>query len=165
MIFSFRLVPKPLILGLLGFSRSAIETRGRGRSNTGVLFEDVAGVDWAVAEFQSIVSMLLGDAKYDKLGAKLPKGILLEGAPGTGKTMLAKAVASEGGLPFFSANGSEFVEMFIGVAAARIRDLFRRARDAQPSIVFVDEIDTIGRSRGGDEGDPSRKEREQVRWS
>lgn len=105
--------------------------------------------------------MMIGDVGYDRMGARVPKGVLLEGPPGTGKTMLAKAVASEGGLPFFSANGSEFVEMFVGVAAARIRDLFRRAREQQPSIVFVDEIDTIGKARGGDEGDPSRKEREQ----
>jgi cell division protease FtsH len=126
-----------------------------------VIFEDVAGIDKAVTELQTTVEMMVGDVSYDKMGARVPKGVLLEGPPGTGKTLLAKAVASEGGLPFFSANGSEFVEMFVGVAAARIRDLFRRAREQQPAVVFVDEIDTIGKARGGDDGDPSRKEREQ----
>eukprot|EP00238_Polyblepharides_amylifera_P001098 CAMPEP_0196573372 /NCGR_PEP_ID=MMETSP1081-20130531/3272_1 /TAXON_ID=36882 /ORGANISM="Pyramimonas amylifera, Strain CCMP720" /LENGTH=767 /DNA_ID=CAMNT_0041891047 /DNA_START=162 /DNA_END=2465 /DNA_ORIENTATION=- len=116
----------------------------------GVRFDDVAGVDHAVTMFQEIIDIMLGDPRYAGIGATLPKGVLLEGPPGTGKTLLAKAVASEGGVPFFSANGSEFVEMYVGVAAARVRDLFAKARANTPAIIFIDEIDTIGRARGGE---------------
>lgn len=129
-------------------------------NTTGVLFSDVAGVDHAVLQFQEIIDIMLGDPRYKDIGATLPKGVLLEGPPGTGKTLLAKAVAGEAGVPFFSANGSEFVEMFVGVAAARVRDLFKKARANTPAIVFIDEIDTIGRARGKTSG-PDNDEREQ----
>jgi len=130
------------------------------KSTTGVRFTDVAGVDHAVDMFKEIIQLMVGDERYSKIGATLPKGVLLEGPPGTGKTLLAKAVACEAGVPFFSANGSEFVEMFVGVAAARVRDLFRRARRVTPAIVFIDEIDTIGRARGKSHG-ADNDEREQ----
>ena len=127
------------------FGRSrATRTVGLGRGNTGVLFEDVAGQDAAIRQFREVIGLIGGDVKFAVAGAKLPKGVLLYGPPGTGKTLLAKAVAGEAGVPFFSANGAEFVEMFVGVAAARVRDLFRRARAAAPSIIFIDEIDAIG---------------------
>lgn len=120
----------------LGKSRAA-RTSGLGRGNTGVLFADVAGQEPAIQAFQELISMILGNPRFKVAGAKLPRGVLLEGPPGTGKTLLARAVAGEAGVPFFSANGSEFVEMYVGVAAARVRDLFRRARAAAPSIIFI----------------------------
>lgn len=125
---------------------------------TGVTFDDVAGVDEAKAELQEIVSFLKDKEKYGRLGARIPKGILLVGPPGTGKTLMARAVAGEAGVPFFSISGSEFVEMFVGVGAARVRDLFEQARRAAPCIIFIDELDALGRARtpfsgygGGDE--------------
>lgn len=125
---------------------------------TGVTFDDVAGVDEAKAELQEIVSFLKDKDKYGRLGARIPKGILLVGPPGTGKTLMARAVAGEAGVPFFSISGSEFVEMFVGVGAARVRDLFEQARQAAPCIIFIDELDALGRARtpfsgygGGDE--------------
>jgi cell division protease FtsH len=125
---------------------------------TGVTFDDVAGVDEAKAELQEIVAFLKDKDKYGRLGARIPKGILLVGPPGTGKTLMARAVAGEAGVPFFSISGSEFVEMFVGVGAARVRDLFQQARDAAPCIIFIDELDALGRARspfggygGGDE--------------
>jgi len=125
---------------------------------TGVGFDDVAGVDEAKAELQEIVSFLQDKEKYGRLGARIPKGILLVGPPGTGKTLMARAVAGEAGVPFFSISGSEFVEMFVGVGAARVRDLFEQAREAAPCIIFIDELDALGRARtpfsalgGGDE--------------
>ena len=125
---------------------------------TGVTFDDVAGVDEAKAELQEIVSFLKDKDKYGRLGARIPKGILLVGPPGTGKTLMARAVAGEAGVPFFSISGSEFVEMFVGVGAARVRDLFEQARRAAPCIIFIDELDALGRARspfagygGGDE--------------
>lgn len=113
-----------------------------------VTFADVAGVDEAKFELQEVVSFLRDPASYGRLGAHVPKGILLVGPPGTGKTLLARAVAGEAGVPFFSISGSEFVEMFVGVGAARVRDLFEQARKAAPCIIFVDELDALGRSRG-----------------
>jgi cell division protease FtsH len=113
-----------------------------------VTFADVAGVDEAKFELQEVVSFLKDPTSYGRLGAHVPKGILLVGPPGTGKTLLARAVAGEAGLPFFSISGSEFVEMFVGVGAARVRDLFEQARKAAPCIIFVDELDALGRSRG-----------------
>jgi len=113
-----------------------------------VTFKDVAGVDEVVEELKEIVEFLKDPAKFQKLGARLPKGVLLVGPPGTGKTLLAKAVAGEANVPFFSISGSEFVEMFVGVGAARVRDLFQQAKQKAPCIVFIDEIDAIGRSRG-----------------
>jgi cell division protease FtsH len=111
-------------------------------------FDDVAGVDEAKAELQEIVGFLKNPEEYGRLGARLPKGILLVGPPGTGKTLLARAVAGEAGVPFFSINGSEFVEMFVGVGAARVRDLFAEASKQAPAIIFIDEIDALGRARG-----------------
>jgi cell division protease FtsH len=113
-----------------------------------VTFADVAGVDEAKFELQEVVSFLRDPKSYGRLGAHVPKGILLVGPPGTGKTLLARAVAGEAGVPFFSISGSEFVEMFVGVGAARVRDLFEQARKAAPCIIFVDELDALGRSRG-----------------
>ncbi|MDJ1650288.1 MULTISPECIES: ATP-dependent zinc metalloprotease FtsH [Gordonibacter] len=113
-----------------------------------VKFSDVAGVDEAVEEMQEIKDFLANPAKYQSMGAKIPRGCLLVGPPGTGKTLLARAVAGEAGVPFFSISGSDFVEMFVGVGASRVRDLFQQAKDASPAIIFIDEIDAVGRQRG-----------------
>ncbi|HUN69650.1 MAG TPA: ATP-dependent metallopeptidase FtsH/Yme1/Tma family protein, partial [Burkholderiales bacterium] len=115
---------------------------------TGVTFADVAGVDEAKAELQEVVAFLRDPKHYGRLGARIPKGILLVGPPGTGKTLLARAVAGEAGVAFFSISGSEFVEMFVGVGAARVRDLFEQARQKAPAIIFIDELDALGRARG-----------------
>jgi cell division protease FtsH len=117
-------------------------------SKVNVTFQDVAGLDEAKEEVMEIVDFLKNPKKYTSLGGKIPKGVLLVGPPGTGKTLLAKAVAGEAGVPFFSISGSDFVEMFVGVGASRVRDLFRQAREKAPCIVFIDEIDAIGRARG-----------------
>jgi cell division protease FtsH len=117
-------------------------------ASTGVTFADVAGVDEAKAELQEVVEFLKDPKKYGRLGARIPKGILLVGPPGTGKTLLARAVAGEAGVAFFSISGSEFVEMFVGVGAARVRDLFEQARAKAPAIIFIDELDALGRARG-----------------
>ncbi|MGF6401308.1 cell division protease FtsH [Pseudomonas frederiksbergensis] len=116
--------------------------------DTGVTFADVAGIDEAKAELVEIVSFLKDTARYERLGAHIPKGTLLVGPPGTGKTLVAKAIAGEAGVPFFSISGSEFVEMFVGVGAARVRDLFEQARQAAPCIIFIDELDALGKMRG-----------------
>ena len=116
-------------------------------TNTKVTFKDVAGVDEAKFELQEVVAFLRDPKAYGRLGARIPKGILLVGPPGTGKTLLARAVAGEASVPFFSISGSEFVEMFVGVGAARVRDLFEQARKAAPCIIFIDELDALGRSR------------------
>jgi cell division protease FtsH len=149
-----------LIFGLSGllFNRSqeggpAIFTVGKSKAriyaegSTGVTFDDVAGVDEAKTELQEIVDFLQHAAKYTRLGAKIPKGVLLVGPPGTGKTLLAKAIAGEAGVPFFSISGSEFIEMFVGVGASRVRDLFDQAKQQAPCIVFIDELDALGKSR------------------
>src|SRR5918996_439869 len=115
---------------------------------TGVTFADVAGVDEAKAELREVVEFLKDPKKYGRLGARVPKGVLLVGPPGTGKTLLARAVAGEAGVSFFSISGSEFVEMFVGVGAARVRDLFEQARQKAPAIIFIDELDALGRARG-----------------
>jgi cell division protease FtsH len=115
---------------------------------TGVSFADVAGVEEAKAELQEVVEFLKDPKRYGRLGARVPKGILLVGPPGTGKTLLARAVAGEAGVAFFSISGSEFVEMFVGVGAARVRDLFEQARQRAPAIIFIDELDALGRARG-----------------
>merc|ERR1719504_451435 len=134
--------------------------------DTGVLFEDVAGVDGAKLELQEVVDFLKNPDKYTQLGAKIPKGCLLVGPPGTGKTLLAKAIAGEAGVPFTSASGSEFVEMFVGVGASRVRDLFKKAKENSPCIIFIDEIDAVGRQRagasGGGMGGGGNDEREQT---
>ena len=116
--------------------------------NNKVTFKEVAGIDEAVEEVKEVVDFLRQPSKFTKLGAKLPKGVLLVGPPGTGKTLLAKAVAGEAGVPFFSISGSDFVEMFVGIGAARVRDLFAQAKTKAPCIIFIDEIDSIGKSRG-----------------
>jgi len=131
------------------------------RPDTGINFSDIAGVDEAKAEFEEIVSFLKEPEKYTVVGAKIPKGILLVGPPGTGKTLLAKAIANESDVPFFSVAGSEFVEMFIGIGAARVRDLFQKAAENAPCIVFIDEIDAVGRERGSGIGG-GNDEREQT---
>jgi cell division protease FtsH len=117
-------------------------------ADTGVRFEDVAGVDEAKDELREIVEFLRNPEQYGRLGGRMPKGVLLVGPPGTGKTLLAKAVAGEAKVPFFSISGSEFVEMFVGVGAARVRDLFSQAREKAPAIIFIDELDALGRARG-----------------
>ena len=116
--------------------------------NTGVTFDDVAGCDEAKVELQEVIDFLKNPERYKELGAKIPKGVLLVGPPGTGKTLLARAVAGEAGVKFFSLSGSDFVEMFVGVGAARVRDLFQQAKASAPCIVFIDELDAIGRQRG-----------------
>nr|WP_319527841.1 ATP-dependent zinc metalloprotease FtsH [Pseudomonas laurentiana] len=132
--------------GLMGVGKSRAKIFVQ--RETGVTFADVAGIDEAKAELVEIVSFLKDKAKYARLGAHIPKGILLVGPPGTGKTLVAKAVAGEAGVPFFSISGSEFVEMFVGVGAARVRDLFEQARAAAPCIIFIDELDALGKMRG-----------------
>jgi cell division protease FtsH len=127
-----------------------------------VTFEDVAGVDEAEAELVEVVDFLRHPQKYTALGARIPKGVLLVGTPGTGKTLLARAVAGEAGVPFFSLSGSEFVEMFVGLGAARMRDLFQEAKKRAPCIVFIDELDAIGKSRGGVATFSTHDEREQT---
>ena len=113
-----------------------------------VTFDDVAGLDEEKGNLQEVVDFLKNSEKYIQLGARIPKGVLLVGPPGTGKTLIAKAVAGEAGVPFFSISGSDFVEMFVGVGASRVRDLFEEAKKNAPCIVFIDEIDAVGRSRG-----------------
>lgn len=132
-------------LTTIGKSRAKVYVE----TDTKVTFADVAGVDEAKAELQEMVAFLKTPETYGRLGARAPKGVLLVGPPGTGKTLLARAVAGEAGVPFFSISGSEFVEMFVGVGAARVRDLFEEARKAAPCIIFIDELDALGRSRAG----------------
>jgi cell division protease FtsH len=136
-------------------------TKGVNKDQPQVTFADVAGLDEAVEELQEIKEFLESPSKFQQMGAKIPKGVLLFGPPGTGKTLLAKAVAGEAGVPFFSISGSDFVEMFVGVGASRVRDLFNQAKDAAPAIVFVDEIDAVGRHRGAGLGG-GHDEREQT---
>jgi cell division protease FtsH len=133
--------------GLMGFGRSRAR-RYDQEQETKVTFDDVAGIDEAENELVEIVDFLKDPKKYTRLGGTAPKGVLLVGPPGTGKTLLAKAVAGEAGVPFFSMSGSEFVEMIVGVGAARVRDLFKQAREHAPAIIFIDELDAIGRARG-----------------
>lgn len=130
--------------------------------STGITFKDVAGQDEAKESLEEIIDFLHNPGKYTAIGAKLPKGALLVGSPGTGKTLLAKAVAGEAGVPFFSISGSDFVEMFVGVGASRVRDLFKEAAKVAPCIIFIDEIDTIGKSRDGGKFGGGNDEREQT---
>ena len=141
----------------IGKSRAQVYEKGK---STNVTFEDVAGLHGAKEEIQEIVDFLKNPEKYTELGAKIPKGALLVGPPGTGKTLLAKAVAGEAKVPFFSLSGSDFVEMFVGVGASRVRDLFKQAKEKSPAIIFIDEIDAIGRARGKNNGMGSNDERE-----
>ena len=113
-----------------------------------VTFKDVAGAEEAKEELEEIKEFLKSPEKFNNLGAKIPKGVLLGGPPGTGKTLLARAVAGESEVPFYSISGSDFVEMFVGVGASRVRDLFKKAKESAPSIIFIDEIDAVGRMRG-----------------
>jgi cell division protease FtsH len=129
--------------------------------NTQINFEDVAGLEEAKEEVMEVVDFLKNPKKYTSLGGKIPKGVLLVGPPGTGKTLLAKAVAGEAGVPFFTISGSDFVEMFVGVGASRVRDMFEQAKKQAPCIVFIDEIDAVGRHRGGGHGG-GNDEREQT---
>ncbi|MBC8389669.1 MAG: ATP-dependent zinc metalloprotease FtsH [Actinobacteria bacterium] len=144
---------------VLQFGKSKARLVGKGKKR--VTFKDVAGVDEAVEELREIEEFLENPSKFKAMGAKIPKGVLLYGPPGTGKTLLARAVAGEAGVPFFSISGSEFVEMFVGVGASRVRDLFNQAKANQPSIVFMDEIDAVGRHRGAGLGG-GHDEREQT---
>ncbi len=130
-------------------------------AKTGVLFDDVAGIEEAKEELQEVVTFLKKPERFTAVGARIPKGVLLVGPPGTGKTLLAKAIAGEAGVPFFSISGSEFVEMFVGVGASRVRDLFKKAKENAPCIIFIDEIDAVGRQRGAGIGG-GNDEREQT---
>ncbi|WP_251197462.1 ATP-dependent zinc metalloprotease FtsH [Anaerotardibacter muris] len=168
------LLPILLIAGLLFFFFSQMNKANNSQMSFGkakakksveehpdVKFSDVAGVDEAVEEMQEIKDFLDNPAKYQAMGAKIPRGCLLVGPPGTGKTLLARAVAGEAGVPFFSISGSDFVEMFVGVGASRVRDLFKQAKEAAPAIIFIDEIDAVGRQRGAGLGG-GHDEREQT---
>jgi cell division protease FtsH len=130
-------------------------------AETGVMFDDVAGVEEAKEDLEEVVTFLKQPERFTSVGAKIPKGVLLVGPPGTGKTLLAKAIAGEAGVPFFSLSGSEFVEMFVGVGASRVRDLFKRAKENSPCLIFIDEIDAVGRQRGAGIGG-GNDEREQT---
>src|SRR5476649_301166 len=143
----------------MNFGKSRAKLYGSDKKK--VTFKEVAGADEAKQELQEIVEFLKYPTKFEALGAKIPKGVLLFGPPGTGKTLLARAVAGEAGVPFFSISGSEFVEMFVGVGASRVRDLFEQAKQASPCIVFMDEIDAVGRHRGAGLGG-GHDEREQT---
>ncbi|TMA75932.1 MAG: ATP-dependent zinc metalloprotease FtsH [Deltaproteobacteria bacterium] len=146
--------------GLMAIGKS--KARVYVETDTKVTFADVAGVDEAKAELQEVVSFLKDPKEHGRLGARMPKGVLLVGPPGTGKTLLAKAVAGEAGVAFFSISGSEFVEMFVGVGAARVRDLFEQARAKAPCIIFIDELDALGRARGAVPGLGGHDEKEQT---
>jgi cell division protease FtsH len=147
------------VLGQFGRSRAK---RVEAETQT-VTFEDVAGIDEAENELVEVVDFLRHPEKYQKLGARIPRGVLLSGLPGTGKTLLARAVAGEAGVPFFSASASEFIEAIVGIGASRVRDLFQQAKEAAPAIIFIDELDAIGRSRGGSGGSlGGHDEREQT---
>jgi cell division protease FtsH len=145
-MFLSRRVAQGLGGGLMSIGKS--KAKIYVEADTGVRFDDVAGVDEAKDELREIVDFLKDPQQYGRLGARMPKGILLVGPPGTGKTLLAKAVAGQAKVPFFSISGSEFVEMFVGVGAARVRDLFEQARTKAPAIIFIDELDALGRARG-----------------
>nr|QCI08239.1 Cell division protein FTSH [Pterothamnion crispum] len=175
-LISNLLFPLILIIGLAFlFRRSSNGPGGPGQAmsfgkskalfqmeaKTGIIFDDVAGIDEAKEEFEEVVTFLKKPERFTAVGAKIPKGVLLVGPPGTGKTLLAKAIAGEANVPFFSISGSEFVEMFVGVGASRVRDLFKKAKDNAPCIVFIDEIDAVGRQRGTGVGG-GNDEREQT---
>ena len=147
-----------------GGTKSAMnfaKTNARLNHNIKVRFSDVAGAEEEKAELAEVVDFLKNPKKFSELGARIPKGVLLVGPPGTGKTLFAKAVAGEAGVPFFSISGSDFVEMFVGVGASRVRDLFDAAKKSMPCIVFIDEIDAVGRQRGTGMGG-GHDEREQT---
>ncbi len=143
----------------MNFAKS--KARFQMEAKTGVMFDDVAGIEEAKEELQEVVTFLKKPERFTAVGARIPKGVLLIGPPGTGKTLLAKAIAGEAGVPFFSISGSEFVEMFVGVGASRVRDLFKKAKENAPCIIFIDEIDAVGRQRGAGIGG-GNDEREQT---
>ena len=145
--------------GIMSIGRSKAKTFSSDRPST--TFEDVAGYSGVKQEISEVVDFLKTPARFKEIGAKIPKGVLLVGPPGTGKTLIARAVAGEAGVPFMSVSGSDFMEMFVGVGASRVRDLFQTARKQAPAIVFVDEIDSIGRKRGAGLGG-GHDEREQT---
>ncbi|WP_298199303.1 ATP-dependent metallopeptidase FtsH/Yme1/Tma family protein, partial [Novosphingobium sp.] len=155
--FALRQVQKGGGSGAMGFGKSKAKllTERQGR----VTFDDVAGIDEAREELEEIVEFLRDPSRFAKLGGQIPKGALLVGSPGTGKTLLARAIAGEAGVPFFTISGSDFVEMFVGVGASRVRDMFEQAKKNAPCIVFIDEIDAVGRHRGSGLGN-SNDERE-----
>ena len=155
-----RLADKQSMGGFMAIGKSRAKVYVE--TDTGVDFADVAGVDEAKDELKEVVDFLRHPKEYGRLGAHIPKGVLLVGPPGTGKTLLAKAVAGEAGVPFFSISGSEFVEMFVGVGAARVRDLFEQARLKAPAIIFIDELDALGRARGAFPGLGGHDEKEQT---
>lgn len=171
--YGMLLLPLFLIAGLFLFMMRRLGGAGgpmqfgrsRGRlmadDDLGVMFSDVAGIDEAVEEVKEVVDFLQHPEKYQKLGGKIPRGVLLVGPPGTGKTLLAKAIAGEAGVPFYSLSGSDFVEMFVGVGAARVRDMFQQAVAKAPCIIFIDELDALGKSRSGN-GAGGHDEREQT---
>jgi cell division protease FtsH len=146
------------MLGNFGRSRHRINTK----EHTHITFDDVAGVEEAKEEVFEIVEFLKNPKRFERLGGRIPRGVLLVGEPGCGKTLLAKAIAGEADVPFFSISGSDFVEMFVGVGASRVRDLFKQAKDNSPCIVFLDEIDAVGRRRGQGFGGGGHDEREQT---
>ena len=143
----------------MNFGKS--RARFQMEAKTGMMFDDVAGIDEAKEELEEVVTFLKQPEKFTAVGARIPKGVLLIGPPGTGKTLLAKAIAGEAGVPFFSISGSEFVEMFVGVGASRVRDLFKKAKENAPCLIFIDEIDAVGRQRGAGIGG-GNDEREQT---
>ncbi|PSB33307.1 ATP-dependent zinc metalloprotease FtsH2 [Chlorogloea sp. CCALA 695] len=143
----------------MNFGKS--KARFQSEAKTGIKFDDVAGIDEAKEELEEVVTFLKQPERFTAVGAKIPKGVLLIGPPGTGKTLLAKAIAGEAGVPFFSISGSEFVEMFVGVGASRVRDLFKKAKESAPCLIFIDEIDAVGRQRGAGIGG-GNDEREQT---
>src|SRR4051812_38056503 len=146
------------MLGSFGRSRAKLTSK----ENTNITFDDVAGVEEAKEEVMEIVEFLKNPKKFQRLGGRIPCGVLLVGEPGTGKTLLAKAIAGEADVPFFSISGSDFVEMFVGVGASRVRDLFKQAKDNSPCIIFLDEIDAVGRRRGSGFSSGGHDEREQT---
>ena len=146
--------------GVLAFGRSRAKLTGKER--TGITFDDVAGIEEAKGDCREIIEFLKNPRKFQRLGGRMPRGILLIGAPGTGKTLLAKAIAGEADVPFFSISGSDFVEMFVGVGASRVRDLFKQAKENSPCIIFLDEIDAVGRKRGSGLAGGGHDEREQT---
>jgi len=150
------------VRSMSSLTRGRLRARDRQRAHSKTGFESVAGVDEAKEELEEIVKFLRNPAKFAQLGARVPKGALLVGPPGTGKTLLARAVAGEAGVPFFSASGSEFIEVFVGVGASRVRKLFEQAKSKAPAIVFIDELDAIGKSRSGGNGSGGTDEREQT---
>ena len=145
--------------GALNFGKS--KAKMLTRENEKILFKDAAGCDEAKEEVSEVVDFLKDPKRFKKIGGKIPKGVLMVGPPGTGKTLLAKAVAGEADVPFFSISGSDFVEMFVGVGAARVRDMFEQGRKSAPCLIFIDEIDAVGRQRGAGLGG-GNDEREQT---